>query len=709
MIDLEFDGDYFKKYGDTGKPDGRDGTAGCRDSPVGGNSMGRMDSPDSTWHRDACPGNDGGILMGEGVTPDEPDPSRTLPSGVTDPLGRKKVQVPDLVSATKLLFRWYKGPMYLYFCRCLRDGTLGELTGTKVLNKTINRHVCNFTNVRYYRIDREDFYADVEVEMTLTTAAGLKKWKGFLVCWCYFDPVLKVSFQELADHVDRPAEEYDYLDRYLVPFATNQQIDQITEGIWRRYLPEALTEPKKRSAKQLAEKMGLSVLHYPVYEHQGVEGIVFFKEGKLLVGEDRIEEDRDGQKKHAKAKEGRDEIIPANTIVINANKIGIWFWDFAIFHECYHYDQHYLFYCLQEMASNDCRQVPTIEVIAEEGKVKDELRLLENQADRGGMGLLLPETHTRRLIWEEYCKIKEYRNTGDRFEQVGRILHGELHVPEFRMRMRMIQLGNIGAKGALNRAGNKAIEPFAFNPDSWRENDRTFIISEAKVDALMEGNSDFRAMMDSGDYIYADGHVVRNTPEYVYWDPEREGHFLTEYGLRNADRCCLRFVLKYVQKGPGRYVFGRMYYDADYVKQCEFYLGDIINARQLSMPDARYEFEKGFPDNFKEAFESLMRKNNETQETMADKLGISRRSLREWLMDPEKKISADFIIRIAQMWKLPDFISSLLLESAGISLNRKNPRNRALEHVRTVMWDKGVEAADRFLKDNQMEPLKIQW
>ena len=89
---------------------------------------------------------------------------------------------------------------------------------------------------------------------------------------------------------------------------------------------------------------------------------------------------------------------------------------------------------------------------------------------------------------------------------------------------------------------------------------------------------------------------------------------------------------------------------------------------------------------------------------MADELGLTRRSLREWLRDPERKITADFVVLISQMWKLPYFISGLLLESAGISLNRKNARNRALEYIRTVMWDQGIEKANCYLKENNMEP-----
>ena len=108
-------------------------------------------------------------------------------------------------------------------------------------------------------------------------------------------------------------------------------------------------------------------------------------------------------------------------------------------------------------------------------------------------------------------------------------------------------------------------------------------------------------------------NVVRNLPEFVRRDEEKDQLFLTDWAKKHVDRCCLRFVQKYVQKNVGRYVYGRMYYDADYVKQCEFYLSDLVNEKQLSLPDARYEYEKEFPETFKEAFEELMHKNEETQ------------------------------------------------------------------------------------------------
>ena len=154
------------------------------------------------------------------------------------------------------------------------------------------------------------------------------------------------------------------------------------------------------------------------------------------------------------------------------------------------------------------------------------------------------------------------------------------------------------------------------------------------MNALRRSNPDFEQIMESRRYVYADGHVILNDPKYVQRGKE-DKCVLTDEALKHVDDCCLRFVRLYVQQNVGRYVYGRLYYDSDLQKRTEFYLSDYINQKQMSLPDAKYHYKKEFPEAFKEAFEDLMHKNGETQETMADKLGTTSKSLRDWLNDPE--------------------------------------------------------------------------
>ena len=103
-----------------------------------------------------------------------------------------------------------------------------------------------------------------------------------------------------------------------------------------------------------------------------------------------------------------------------------------------------------------------------------------------------------------------------------------------------------------------------------------------------------------------------------------------------------------------------MNYDPDYVKQTMFYLEDLINEREMDDIEAELQYKRRFPETFIEAFDMLMKRNGDTRETMAEKLNMPSRTLLRWLEDPERRINADFVVTVALLWRLPDWISTLL-------------------------------------------------
>ena len=122
-------------------------------------------------------------------------------------------------------------------------------------------------------------------------------WKGYIVCWCGFDDKFYCSMEELTDSLDRKGEGFDQLSKYLVPYNTNKRVDQIAEELWRRYLPEALTDPRKRAAFLLADKMGLTIQYtldarsvleavQAAVERCGTPAILNSDQGSQLTSED---------------------------------------------------------------------------------------------------------------------------------------------------------------------------------------------------------------------------------------------------------------------------------------------------------------------------------------------------------------------------------------------------------------------------------------
>ena len=613
--------------------------------------------------------------------------------------GEKEVLVVDAISFTKYLFSHYKGALYLELCKWLRNGRLSKIVGFPVLNSSINKAACIFPDVTYWRIDRENFYADIAVDMNLQTPTGTRRWKGYLTLWCSFEGEFSYTVEDMNPWGHTEKDGFDRLSSYLVPIYTNKRMDEISEEMLKKHLPEALTDPSKRNAVKMAFSMGLSVLYLPLYEEDKAESVLFFEERWVRVG------DPDAQGAPDAQGEEKWEKIPANTIVINLRVVRRAYSEFNVFHECIHYEHHYLFYRLQGLGNNNPRHMKVRkEKVDKDKKNNDPVYFMEKQANRGSNGLMMPATDTRCRIISLLGKIRNYKHDGDLYEKLGLSLAAELNVPHFRIRMRMLQLGYIEAHGALNYVDRGLIRPFAFNVNALESLEKTFIVRSSEVNKLYHNNDHFRSIMDDGRFVYADGHVVVNDPRFVYQDKRTDKYFLTDEGEKHADTCCLRFDKIYTQEGLGRYVHGLMFYDPHYVETCKVYLSEY---QDKSMADRIYAYQEKHSKDFKKEFEELLELNNETQESLANSLGTTSRTLRRWLKDPEECINEDFIVLISQKWQLPDFITEALLECLAMSLNKKNPRHRALLYIRSVLWDQGVEAANEYLKQCDYAPLAI--
>ena len=62
---------------------------------------------------------------------------------------------------------------------------------------------------------------------------------------------------------------------------------------------------------------------------------------------------------------------------------------------------------------------------------------------------------------------------------------------------------------------------------------------------------------------------------------------------------------------------------------------------------------------------------------------------------------------LALALKLPDWLSALLFKRAKFQLDEDDKRQQALAHVLRVQFADGIKAANSFLKNRNLEPLRI--
>ena len=620
------------------------------------------------------------------------------PSEVKRKKRKVKVKKAEFLTMTKFFFKNYRLAMYSHLNELRRSGRLKRLVGFDYQTQVINHQILKILNPTYWKVTRESFEADVPFILTLQTATGPRHWNGCFVFFFWIeDSGIHGAIEECCDKENIPDRTgQQMLSPFLVPYHKGWMIDREGELLWKRLYNGTVPNEQGRNALELAKRMGLTIRYEPVYKDDGVGSILFFNEGKLLV------KDRNSDPKVKPV----EIMIPANTIVINTNIIQREYSWFDIYHECYHYEMHYAFYVLQQMSCNDLRELEDLVIVVDEKEtVSNPIYWIETQANRGAYALMMPVTEMSDLIDQELDRVQNPKHRGDLYQRAGESLATLLHKPHFRIRARLIQLGHIHARGALNYVDREMIEPFDFDDESWKEENCTFVIDRYHSGKLYEKNKDYQVLLDTGKFVYADGHIVRNSPEYVIWDKER--HILTSWGNRNVDQCCLRFVREYKLKNIGRYIPGRLKYDAAYATQMEFYMRDIINQKQLELDEAKVEYIRTFPANFRDAFTMLRQQNSVSMEDAEELFRVSQSTLNRWLDNPEEKISIDFIMFISLTWKLPDFITDLLFDLAHKSLSIRDPRHILFRHIMRVEWEDGLDKANEHLISRGMKPITI--
>lgn len=127
----------------------------------------------------------------DGVTDRAADVSTVENPGTAEKKKNRTLKIPDLVSIWKfMLSRKYakrRLVFYTYLNGLLRTGRLSGIVGFKVLTPVINKTVLELKQPYFWGIDRENFYADVEIELKLKASSGLRTWLGIISCWCSFE------------------------------------------------------------------------------------------------------------------------------------------------------------------------------------------------------------------------------------------------------------------------------------------------------------------------------------------------------------------------------------------------------------------------------------------------------------------------------------------------------------------------------------------
>ena len=557
-------------------------------------------------------------------------------------------------------------------------GDLSALLGVPVVSGRIAPGDARLTGASYWRLNRTDFLADLELYLSLTVdREGRDLPAGFSLClslWFTSEEGFSFEVQDLHRSEDAPERSFRKLDRFLVPVLREDEIESAAEELWEAFLPE-IRDPKQRTARMLAEKMGLSVRELRLHGRNHIRSTLFFREGTVSVQEEMLP--------------GEDvfplpvnRVIEAGTILLNT-AARTEDRNLDILHECIHYDWHLLFYRLQKLMSTSPLEIRFRSVTASgEKRPCDPLYWIEYQARLGSLALLLPLSLMREKAWRLYQQasaspaLNGYHNhPGFRWDRVIRSLSDEYGAHRTTVRRRLVRLGHPAARGAVNFVDGRYITPFAFTAFHSSRGSDTFVISRRSLADLYHRSPGFRELMGKGDFVHADGHVCLNDPQYLH--ATEEGARLTPWANAHADACCLRFEKVYLQEHQAVWILGSLNSSEEYNREYDRFLDRRLTLTSRERAARREQFMRELPNDFPDALRYLMEDRGDgriTLEQLAERAMLSRKTVERYRSRRTESYSQDAVTAICLALHLPPWLSRIMLEKAGFSVRNYGPK-----------------------------------
>lgn len=613
---------------------------------------------------------------------------------VSTPLSSLTVQVPRVQSMQEYILKHHKCRVLSELNRRIRSRLLNGLSTDCPESVKLKASNCTFDDMAFWRYNAHTLLTDVIVHASVSVAEETYEYDLYCELWVDMRNGMNFTCGEAGLLENKPQRDFWMLSTYLVPLLRKDEIEKGAEDLLLRYCPEALTDRKEHNAYLLADKIGLHVEHLPLFQQRGTLSVLFFCDGTVQVAND-----------HQKSSQVSTINIPAGTVVINTNAVHKDCCQMEIYHECIHYDWHYMFFRLQDMHNSDINKLRTKHVVITNSKVPaNPLKWMEWQARRGSFGLMMPLGLMRLQIEKHLSELSQCRlHAGQKLDRVARAIARERDLPKFRVRARLIQMGYIAAKGALNFVDGAYIEPFAFSLGNGG-GDFSFVIDRKSTFFIYETNECFREHIESGRYVYADGHIVLNDKQYIRHTTK--GLRLTPWANAHVDVCCLRFIHIYEQCGIADYRFGAMNSDEEYNRH---YFSFAHNADTLSSQEKLLAMSRtldALPNSFHDSLTYLMKQAHMTIEELEEQAFLSRRTISRLRTEERNGYSLDQVIAICVALHLPPWLSREMIKRAGFIL-RLTKQHLAYQFILDCLFMDSVSDVQKFLVESGCQQLRL--
>lgn len=341
---------------------------------------------------------------------------------------------------------------------------------------------------------------------------------------CHFVDVIRDERDSLIARDEYKIE----VDKYLLPVLKGNDYNRMARYLMYQFMREYYDSSDPVDPRAWVRCRNLKVL-YGAFPEDSVLGEYFFSFGMADIV-------------NMKTGEVRPTEINPGTIVLNKEVAGdaIQFKS-TLFHELIHHYLGGLFFLLQKMHGHEYSSYMCRRFDKEQGQHDKwtPVDIMEMHANKMPGYLMIQDKPGRSYASELMDNLGRNRDIAG----VRRIVDQMAEYFETSKTVAKTRLEDFGyseVRGLMQSANGNLVPSYI---SRLRDNE-TYTIDEA--DGIKEylRNEEFRKVIDTGEYLYVEGHYCRKDRRYLYTDQFGFDH-LTPYAREHMDECCLVFEQVY--------------------------------------------------------------------------------------------------------------------------------------------------------------------
>ena len=495
-------------------------------------------------------------------------------------------------------------------------------------------------------------------------------------------------------------------DKYsgeLVPIISRDAFENEAINFLEKYYPLALQEPVAVPIRKIAENMGLSIIEDSLLSSElDIFGLVVFEDGNI--------KDKNKNIVIRNAKRGTVLIDPR---VYYERTLGTV--NFTIAHECFHWYRHQPYHALMKMlgANDELGKIIQCSIgsNAKDSEKWKAVDWMEWQANGVASHILMP-TNTAKIKISEL--IEKYHihfdgTDGYQIEKMISELADFYGLSKQAVKMRIREMGFAKVDGAFTYVNGQYVTPFSFDASALTDN-QSFTISSADLFKTYCLNKDFRKAIDTGKFVYVEGHVCLDDEKYIIHSEGRVK--LTQYALAHMDECCFAFDkgYSYQSKYQGQKYYTQMMYRMPSQVAAQEYSFEM-NAHnrtllsQIQRAGRSADAMRLYPGAFSETLVQLMKEKKLSNKKLADASLVGERTIQRLRNEEEYPTTVQTVLGLCYGLQLSVPEAEMLVGKTDFNIKPTNPQNNAYRCVLSSCAENSIYEVNEMLESCGFEPL----